>query len=387
MRRLLRPAFSVALLAFIARVDPALAVAAVLAAWAWSSWSLPARAVAGLSGHRTLPQRVLFGEPVDITLTIRAERGVAWLDSTDAVPFDLGTSTRWVTSLRRGEERVHRVQLTAMRRGLHRIGPTVVAGGDPFGLRHVQRTLIPAATVLVYPRIVPIETLTAAAGAPLPMTRTRASLFEDPTRMIGVRDYRPGDAQRKIHWTASASAGTLLVKQHGPAIAREVVLVVDLARDSHPMPGRRRSAEIAVTAAASVLHHLATVREEAVGIRIVGRDTPTGESTVVEVTPGRDPARVNRMLEHLARSDVSGDVSLEALLLPAGINFGSSVVVLTGAPSRAHVLGALRLIRLGVFVSVVTTAGERHRSPWERRLTELGISVRSVDRLADLVAL
>jgi uncharacterized protein (DUF58 family) len=387
MRRLLRPAFVVVVVAMVVRVDPVLAVAVLLAGWAWSSWWFPPRALASLSGVRKLPERALFGEEVFVELEVTAKRSVAWLHVTEAVPFDLGPSVRWVTSLSGGETASHTTSFMATKRGLHRIGPAIAATGDAFGLRRVQSTLIPPSTLLVYPRIVSLESLTVAAGAPLPVIPTRTPLYEDPTRIVGVRDYQPGDPLRRIHWTASAASGSLLVKKHRPAISRDVVLAVDLTRDSHPLPGRRRSAELAVTAAASIVHHLVTVRNESVGVRIVGRDTPTGEDTVVDVSPGRDQSRMARILEHLARSEISPSANFDALLDPSGLPFGASVVLLTGRPDRRHVLGALRLKRLGIKVTAIVTASVQHRDRWEDELSDIGVPVRSVARLAEMVEL
>jgi uncharacterized protein (DUF58 family) len=387
VRRLLRPAFLVGVVAVIVRVDPVLGVFVVLVGWAWVSWSVPSRALAGLTGRRVVPERVLFGEQVTVDLRLGASRWLPWLYVTDAIPFDLGSNTRWVTSLRGGETRHHESSFHARRRGLHRIGPTVAAAGDTFGLRRVQTTLVPASTILIYPRIVPLEVLTVAAGAPLPIIPTRTPLYEDPTRIVGVREYQAGDPMRKIHWTASAASGTMVVKKHRPGIARDVVLALDLTRDSHPMPGRRRSGEIAVTAAASIVHHLVTVRKEPVGIRIVGRDSPTGEDGVAEVAPGRDQGRMARMLEMLARAELSATVSLDALLDPARLPFGASLVLLTGRTDRRHVLDILRLKRFGITVSVIATSSDLHREGWESELQEVGVPVRWVARLADMVEL
>jgi uncharacterized protein (DUF58 family) len=387
MRRLLRPAFVVLVVAVIVRVDPVLGVAVLLAGWAWSSWWFPPRALASLAGVRRIPARALFGEEVVVELELSATRSVPWVHVTEAVPFDLGPSLRWVTSLSEGETARHMTSFTATKRGLHRIGPAIAATGDAFGLRRVQSTLIAPSTLLIYPRIVSLETLTVAAGSPLPIIPTRTPLYEDPTRIVGVRDYQPGDPLRRIHWTASAASGSLLVKKHRPAISRDVVLAVDLTRDSHPSPGRRRSAELAVTAAASIVHHLVTVRNESVGVRIVGRDTPTGEDTVVDVSPGRDQGRMARVLEHLARSEVSPSADLDALLDPSGLPFGASVVIITGRPDRRHVLEALRLKRLGISVTAIVTASAQHRDRWEGELSDVGVPVRSVARLAEMVDL
>ncbi len=49
----------------------------------------------------------------------------------------------------------------------------------------------------------------AAHSSPLVALPARAHLFEDPARVMGVRDYQPGDSPRRIHWTATASTGRI----------------------------------------------------------------------------------------------------------------------------------------------------------------------------------
>ncbi|HSJ29682.1 MAG TPA: DUF58 domain-containing protein [Acidimicrobiia bacterium] len=385
MRRLLRPALALGVLAVLTRVDPVLGVVVLLAGWAWTSWWLPPRRLAGLSGDRRVPERAMFGDAVPVELVLDSTRSVPWISVFDMVPFDLGPSTRWVTTaVAGGSSRFHR-QVVAARRGLHRIGPAIVSTGDLFGLRTVQQALVPSSDLLVYPRIVPLKTLELAAGAPLPFVPTTVPLQSDPTRIVGVREYEPGDPMRTIHWTASAAAGSLLVKKHRPATSRDVLLTVDLSRSSHPSPGRNRSVELAIAAAASIAHHLVTVRRESVGLRLYGRDTPSGSTSVVEVTPGRDEVRLGRMLEHLARTGMCGSSDGGAVLDVGGLPYGASVVLFTGQTDREHVRRILRLLRAGVVVDVVVTA--RQRSEWDTELEGFGVAVRSLARLGDLVSM
>ena len=387
MRRLLRPAMVVLSIAVIARVDPVLGIVVLLGSWAWIGWRHPPLALEGLAGERTHGDVVMFGDAVRVELRLRAGRGIPWVHLTDLVPFQLGDSIRWVTAVEAGETKTHTAEFAATARGLHQLGPTLAVTGDTFGLRRVQSTLVPASRLLVYPRIVGLDTLTIAAGAPLPFSPVRTPLYDDPTRVVGVREYEPGDQFRTIHWTATAAAGDLLVKKYRPAIARDVMIALDLTRQVHPLPGRRRSAELGVTVAASVAHHLVTVQREAVGIRLVGRDMPTGEDTIREQTPGRDERRLMSLLEQLARADVSASADSVGLLDPAGLGFGTSVVFITGMLERRHVLDVMRLLRVGIHVTVILTAGTQHRNAWETEMAEMRVPVRSVARLAAMVDL
>ncbi|MBP5460566.1 MAG: DUF58 domain-containing protein [Lachnospiraceae bacterium] len=50
---------------------------------------------------------------------------------------------------------------------------------------------------------------------------------DDPSELFGVREYRPGDRQNRIHWNLTASRDTLIVKELGLPIDTSTVLLVD----------------------------------------------------------------------------------------------------------------------------------------------------------------
>jgi uncharacterized protein (DUF58 family) len=387
VRRLLRPAVIVAVGALALRVDPVLAIAAGLAMWGALSWWLPARSVDSIEVARVHPSRVFHGEHVDIGYEVRSARRVPWLAVIDVMPFDLGETVRWVTSLERNGAVRHTAGIEATRRGLHRLGPTIVNSGDTFAGRTVQGPIQPSTSLLVYPRLVPIERLGLTARALEQLRPSRRPLMPDPTRVVGVRDYVPGDSLRSIHWSATARVGTLQTKKYRPGTSRTVLLAVDLSWLHHPAPGRRRSVELSVTAAASIAHHLMTTGQESVSLRVLGTDAPSDRSGLVQATGGRGPGHLANLLEYLARAQpIRGGApeDLEALLDPGGLPFGAAVVLCTGVPVEGHVIPLERLRRLGFDVSVVSTAGDRHRSEWSAVVETMGIPVIPVSHYEEM---
>jgi uncharacterized protein (DUF58 family) len=223
------------------------------------------------------------------------------------------------------------------------------------------------------------------ASSPLAVLPDRRPLHEDPTRILGVRDYEPGDPIRKIHWTASAATGSLVVKRLQPGIAREVVVALDMTAGGHPHPGRRRSAELSVTVAASVIHHLATVERQPAGLRIAGTDAPTDASLDVTVPPRPDDRHLVEMLEHLARVRLRRG-ERGGLLRAEDLGFGTSLLFVGGRLDEARAAELLRLRDLGVATRVVLT-GPSGDGAWERTLSDRGIPVRrvlGVEGVADL---
>ena len=98
-------------------------------------------------------------------------------------------------------------QLKCNRRGYHQIGPLVVETGDLFGLHRRYRVLTSPHFLLVYPEVVPLEGYELASRRPIGEVRLSHRLYEDPTRIAGVRPYEAGDPLNRIHWRATARTG------------------------------------------------------------------------------------------------------------------------------------------------------------------------------------
>ena len=98
-------------------------------------------------------------------------------------------------------------QLKCNRRGYHQVGPLVVETGDLFGLHRRYRVLTTPHFLLVYPQVVPLEGFELASRRPIGEVRITHRLYEDPTRIAGVRRYEAGDPLNRIHWRATARTG------------------------------------------------------------------------------------------------------------------------------------------------------------------------------------
>ena len=73
-----------------------------------------------------------------------------------------------------------------------------------------------------------------------------------------MRPYVPGDSARRIHWTASAHQGSLLVRRLEFGVGRDTVVLLDLTRRGLGS-SRTNLVELAITTAASILYHVITV--------------------------------------------------------------------------------------------------------------------------------
>ena len=96
-------------------------------------------------------------------------------------------------------------------------------------------------------------------------------IFEDPTRIAGVREYQPGDSLNRINWKATARTGELQSKVFEPSTVVGATILLDFHRKSYPRKHEPYRSEIAVTTAASIANTIYHMNQQ-IGLISNGRD-------------------------------------------------------------------------------------------------------------------
>src|SRR5262249_1768184 len=136
------------------------------------------------------------------------------------------------------------------------------------------------------------------------------------TSYMGVRDYRPGDDVRRIHWPATARRGAPVVKEYELDLAPYFTLFVDLERRHRAGTGLKSTLEYGVRTAASLLWTAAR-RGHIVELHAEG-------AASLFVAPGRGELHLTHCLHELIRVRQDGGTPLLTLAeryrpyLPAG---------------------------------------------------------------------
>ena len=162
-------------------------------------------------------------------------------------------------------------QLQCNRRGYHQIGPLMVETGDLFGLHRRYRMLTSPHFLLVYPEIAPLEGYDLVSRMPLGEIRMTHRLFEDPTRIAGVRAYAAGDPLNRVHWRATARSGSLQCKVYEPSSVAGATLLLDFHQADYAPQHEPFRSELAVSAAASIAHAVYEMGHQ-IGLVTNGRD-------------------------------------------------------------------------------------------------------------------
>ncbi|HVC35698.1 MAG TPA: DUF58 domain-containing protein [Chloroflexota bacterium] len=314
-----------------------------------------------------------FGETIELEIEIvnRKILPLAWLEIEDEIPRDLPPARGKVYASHkpmrallsslialRPYERVRRhYPIPCVVRGEHLFGPVRLRSGDLFGLVSREMVREETETLVVYPRVVPLTALGLPAQQPLGDRRTQSWLFEDPSRLAGLREHRPGDSLRRIHWAASAKTQRLQVKVFEPTTVHQLAIFLNVKSTPGGWWGLDYdpdALELAIATTASVsawgLGEGYQVGLATNGMHRFGRFD-------VGVAPSSDPAHLPRVLDALARLQPIAVRPFEQTLAQDThrLGYGATVVVVSAVLSAPVVAQLLALHRRGYPVTLVYT--------------------------------
>jgi uncharacterized protein (DUF58 family) len=299
--------------------------------------------------------RAFPDDEIDLILRIQG-RGpipIPWLEVDFVVPRGLYAPPEPGVGVLSGDGRALHLLVTLMplrtvertirvrcrQRGVFQVESVSLLVADPLRLYPRRRQEGTDARLLVFPRIVPLEQIGLRAGLAIGDLRGPLVVLPDPSRPVGVRDYRPGDSPRQIHWKASARRGSYQVKVLERTVRRDLALYLDVGGFDHSwLVYREALFERAVTAAAS-LANAAIEKGGSVALACGGADP-------IALPGNTGLVQLREILEALAVVGPSEGRPIESMLAatlwrqPAG----TTIVVLTPTPGE-ELLAELEPIR------------------------------------------
>ncbi|HEX9179188.1 MAG TPA: DUF58 domain-containing protein [Burkholderiales bacterium] len=339
------------------------------------------------AARRILPPYATVGEPLDYTLEVtnqgrRDLRGAALRDHLeDAFPayeafrdarvpgdekrnwFDRRVGYhRWEWLLRRarggdveeaalpvlaaGQSARARLRLTPRRRGVLRFAATALALPDPLGLCYALAYRAAPGELLVLPPRYPTRVRALEeARRYQPGGVAQASKVGDSEEFMALREYRPGDPLRRVHWRSWARTGRPVVKEYQDEYFVRSALVLD----TFAGPQREAEFEAAVSVAASFAW-APRAADSMLDLVFVGDEAYT-------FTAGRGQLPTEGMLRILAAVQPSRDADFprlaRAVLGRARLLSGAVCVLLDWDPPRRDLVRRLRALQVPVEVLVV----------------------------------
>ena len=390
MRRFIPFILALFVIAALLRISFFFTILYLFLALALLSWLWMRRRVERLHVERRFVNRAFYGDRVTVDLEVHNSGWlpIPWLELRESVPVDLLTPPLkgQVFSLGSRERRRLSYTLNCRRRGYYPIGPLTIKSGDLLGVVRSSTGQVAPSHLVVYPQVVPLHQLGLPTRSPLVALPAQAPLFEDPARVIGVRDYQRGDSPRRIHWTATASAGRLLVKQYQPAIARETLICLDLEEGDYHWRQRYTATELAIVVAASVANHIIVREGLAVGLATEAQDPLLEEQVRFFLPPGSERTHLMSLLEVLARAQVASGTSFLDLLRRESLRlaWGATLLVITGRESASLFDMLVYLRRAGFAVALVLVQPDRPSAELQKQADQLKLAVYRVWRAQDL---
>ncbi|MDI7275955.1 MAG: DUF58 domain-containing protein [Anaerolineae bacterium] len=352
------------------------------------------RAAGSVSHRREYPERVFWGEQPLVRLEIhnRGYLPVLWLRIHDSLPIEVRSPNFYhqALSLLPRERVTLSYRLDCHRRGYYRLGPLALEAGDLLGTTRVSLSYDDADTLIVYPRIIPLTDLGLPSRTLYGSLRSKQRIFEDPSRVLGVRDYVPGDSLRHVAWKTSAIVGRLQVKRYQPAIALDTTVLVDLDRASYSQMRLYVATELAIVVAASLANWLVEHRQ-AVGLCTNGRDPLAADEeggrqggTLLRPRKGRDA--LMRVLDLLARVEISEGQDFPSLLQrhTGRLPWGSTLAIVTGRVGDALFEALAHLRRAGFSLVLYSVDPSAAFEAIRRRAAQIGVASYEVWEEADL---
>ncbi|MBK1817910.1 DUF58 domain-containing protein [Luteolibacter yonseiensis] len=193
-------------------------------------------------------------------------------------------------SLEHGQHASVTMELTPLRRGVIRFNDLRVLLPDPFGLfQRCRRVKAPTATLTVLPRRFPLPPIELPGGAAFKISgEANTNTIGTSGEFVGLRDYRPGDPLRQIHWKSWARTGRPIVKELEDTFYPRYGLIVDTLSTDRTDQQFEEVISVAASFAAAI-----DTNESLLDLMFIKNEAHL-------VTAGRGVERAEKLLEVLA---------------------------------------------------------------------------------------
>jgi uncharacterized protein (DUF58 family) len=352
----------------------ALGVALLLIAGVSRLWKNVA--LVGVAYERSFDRtRVFPGEPIQMSMYMVNDKPLplTWVQIRDTLPIAIeqesvlaqtaseiiGQYTWQITLSMAGRETVERqVTLRFPKRGFYKLGPVSYASGDIFTLFTLTRDHAYHDHLVVYPQIYPLAELGLPPKEPFGEVKVLRSLFTDPIKTQGIRDYQPGDRFRDVHWKATAVRGHLQTKVYDPSTGMTIAVFLNVATYAkHWLGFDPEQLERAVSVTGSIANYGI---QQGWGVGVYANGAVPNSDQPIRVPPGRSPEQLGRVLEALAAVTEFGTGSIEKMMLreSSRLPWASTLVLVTAFVTEEILITLIRLKEAGRRVTLVSLADE-----------------------------
>lgn len=348
------------------------------------------RSLAAIQYKRQFTNRAFLGEFVEVNLEVKNSGllPIPWVRIHEGLPVELSgpESFQQVTNIGPKSVKTFHYGIEARRRGFYRIGPVYFSSTDLLGFSSSDiRREGESDYLTVYPKIVPLTKVIFPSRSPLGNLRHHQPVFEDPTRVIGKRDYVAGDSLRRIDWKTTATTGRMQVKVYEPSISLETVIILNLNSNDYYYRSRITSTELAIVVAASLANWVVE-KQGTIGLYTHGFD-PLDCSNIARYIPARSGrGQLMRVLDMLARiKAVEREGFVDSLRnLRVSLPWGTTLTIISGDVDDDLLDEAFQARQMGLNVLLILTGTVLQANEIKFQAGYYGIPVVHISQEADL---
>jgi uncharacterized protein (DUF58 family) len=301
------------------------------------------------------PSRVSVGEQAIARLSVRNTGRLPLLGFDAYEQIDGAPLWVAVPAISPGRTADVTYPVEARYRGLVSLGPVVLERRDPMGLARRVAALSDTRTLWVHPRLHPMRPLPVGT-VPDFEGRLADRAPQGSTAFASLREYKPGDDPRQIHWRSTARLGTLLVRLRVDTSEPTTAVVLDTRSTTFDTSTFEAAVEVAasvITATRRVGHRVSldALGEDLGRVRRAGGRDPLDRLAAVRQCSSARPADLgNLMLRALGGGSlivVTGeDSAVPRQAATVTRRFARTIVVQVGATGGAVHCGSVVIVRV-----------------------------------------
>lgn len=263
----------------------------------------------------------------------------------------------------RGFKRIRRHHdVTCLHRGYYVLDRAALTSGDLFGLLSRSKEVEGTSELFVYPR--PIDPQESPESlkwqGDIAMRRW---IMPDPILISGIRDYLPGDAQKDIHWPATARTGKLQVKVRDFTVTPKVLVLLNIQIAEVLWGAMEPDQQEFIEKGVRIAAHLATWALESgmeCGFWCNGRRSAEERESTIEIEPAGSRAQLDTIMQALCKMQIVCAANFTTYLdkLVASDVEGLDIVLISAYNSEAIEHRSEELREHGCSVTFVPIVGD-----------------------------
>lgn len=281
------------------------------------------------------------GITLNISVTNRSLLPLTWMHIEELVPPELKLRNDKVTKHFYNTEYTHNIVMSMLplqrvnrrynveftKRGYYELKKVDVNVADMLGDNSYAYTMQASAGIVIYPKIADMSDSLLPVNSLQGDVSVVRWIIDDPTMLIGQRDYIRGDSMKSINWKRTARERHLMVNKHDYTSDKRIMLLLDLDELGDIWSAKNgREIEKAIEICAFIAE------------RLISQGIPTGfatnalyggsrENSILE--PGAGNSQMREILDCLGRIQYYKKDEFSAVLEHAagGSSWGTDIII------------------------------------------------------------